>query len=539
MTEIISQFEHQTFARRDAALRSSACRGSQQQVEACCDGGFWVLGRRTAGGPSAGRPSAGGPSAGGRCGVTLVELLVVIGISVSVLAIAIPIVRLTTADNRISVATQTVRSFLDGAVLEAQSAGRSSIIFERNFNNPNLCTRIFRGRPRPNYRGEDSSAYAIKAPSEFVEIDVIRGGTAQSVVIGFDVFYLYNADFKKVVPFEYLQLDDRPEQFLIYRSFEITSGPTSSGGGILRPVVKVFCRLDPIVMSDPLAASRTSHLAVPTGPEFTAVSSLSSPINGWVLAGAPPLAGGVLMDFWPAEPAYRALPGYNGSTSIPRWSVAGGTTTLVSRISGFQTSQPPALSELDFLELPDGVAIHLDGSGFGEIDGVADGFIPHAQFMHVGMLRAESAEANLPNQIDIDLNLAQQDTYPGRTAYFPRIEMDSEGRVFRAFAMSPRMTSLTSYVDGAGPQLTRSAPFTPVSQLALLVGEIDAIGRPALAEPMDPALAAMGLQYTGILNSDHWIVMSNQTRNTKILKAEDNVTIALSREVTANASSEK
>ena len=39
-------------------------------------------------------------------GVSLVELLVVIGIMVAVLAVAIPVVRLTTSDNRVSLATQ-------------------------------------------------------------------------------------------------------------------------------------------------------------------------------------------------------------------------------------------------------------------------------------------------------------------------------------------------------------------------------------------------------------------------------------------------
>jgi len=459
-----------------------------------------------------------------RYGVTIVELLVVIAIIVSVMAVAVPVVRLTTGDNRISLATQSVRSFVESIAAEAQYEGRSHLIFERNANSPGLCYRLFKGRSRPNYRGEDETSYAIKAPDETVTISTVAGTVAESVDMRFNVFYLYNADSAKAQPFEYLSFRDRPEKYLIYQGFAQDSGST---GGIVRPIVKLYCRLDPRSASSSIPFSRDSLTELRTGSEFAAPMNR----NGWAAARAAlalRASDNSQANFWPADPVFFPPVGTAVAGDIPNWNAT--SQRFTSKISQFYISQPPMIDELNFLELPKGVAIQLNGSGFGQIDGVDDRFLPFLQFafrddyaMYCDPSIANAIGTFASTDPTQDLPKVRDSLSPIRAAYFPRIEFDASGKVYRAFGMSPGMTALNSSLSPPDGKLSRLAPFQPLTSLYLLVGEDDVNQRSA----------------TPLLPADHWIVVSSQTGNAKVVKAEDGVSVGISREIAAASVTER
>ncbi len=470
-----------------------------------------------------------------RCGVSLVELLIVIGIMVAVMAVAIPVVRLTTNDNRVSLATQTVRSFLMEAAASAERYGKSYVYFERNTNAPNYCYRLYRGRPRPLYRGEAETSYAIKAPNEAVVLPGVPGGFPPVVPgpMSFDVFYLFNADASKVRPYEYMTFRDRPEKYLIYQSFQMP--PTVSGMG-QGPVAKVYCRLDPQTPMSPAGQARSALVPISGGSEFDAIVA---PLNGWGAAAVtvPQRAGGGgVAQFWPADRVFYPATGPAVPEDIPNFA-GGSPGQFVSRLLAFEISQPPMLDELNYLDLPQGMAIYLGGSGFGDIDAFVFGGAPfqnsppYTQFAfneNLGALSDPTISAALNNELqDPTFSFIKNDNSPIRAEYFPRIEFEAGGKITRAMVMSPRYSAAGSVMVANSNKIARLGPLYPLSPLFLLIGEDNVQERSAL-----PVNAP-------VLPNDYWIMLGAQTSTPKIVKAQVGVPLNVAHITVAGSLSEQ
>lgn len=468
-----------------------------------------------------------------RAGVTLVELLIVIGIMVAVMAVAIPIVRLTTNDNRVSMATQTVRSFLMEAAAAAERDGKSYVYFERNINAPNFCYRLYRGRPRPMYRGESETAYAIKAPNETVILPGVPGGSPPVMpgAMSFEVFYLYNADASRIRPYEYMTLRDRPEKYLVYQSFQMPAGVSNMG-----PVAKVYCRLDPQTPLSSIGLQRSGLLPAGGGSEFDVVAA---PHNGWTAAAAtvPQRAGGGgTAQFWPADRVFYPATGPADPADIPNFA-GGSPGQFVSRLLAFEISQPPMLDELNYLDLPQGMAIYLGGSGFGEEDTFLFDGVPfqnsprHIQFAfneNLGALSDATIAAAVTNELqDPTFSFVKNENSPVRAEYFPRIEFEAGGRITRAMVMSPRYTAAGSVMVANSNKIARLGPIYPLSPLFLLIGEDNVQQR--LALPLD----------SPVMPNDYWIMLGAQTSTPKVVKAQVGVNLDLAHVAVAGSVSER
>lgn len=486
-----------------------------------------------------------------RIGVSIVELLIVVGIMVAVMAIAIPVVRLTTNDNRVSLATQAVRSFLMEAAAAAERDGKSHVFFERNVNAPNYCYRLYRGRSRPLYRGESETAYAIKAPNETVILPGVPGGSPPVVPgpMAFEVFYLFNADATRIRPYEYMTFRDRPEKYLVYQSFQMPG--TVSGVGA--PVAKVYCRLDPQTPMSSVGMQRSALSPAGGGAEF---QTIAVPHNGWEAASTtvPNRAGGGVAQFWPADRVFYPATGPADPADIPNFA-GGSPGQFVSRLLPFEISQPPMLDELNYLDLPQGMAIYLGGSGFApnvpsdwffdgsgiatyngnSLTGDTDAFlfnnVPFQNtnaYIQFGFL--PNLGGQVPNpagaQISAELSSMNEETVV-RAEYFPRIEFEAGGRITRAFVMSPRYSAAGSVVVPNSNKIVRSGPFYPVTPLMLLIGEDDVLRRGNL-----PASAP-------VMSNDYWIMLGAQASTPKVVKAQVGITLDFAHAAVAGSLSER
>ncbi|MDP1560550.1 MAG: type II secretion system protein [Pirellulaceae bacterium] len=468
-----------------------------------------------------------------RTGVTLVELLIVIGIMVAVMAVAIPVVRLTTNDNRVSMATQTVRSFLMEAAAAAERNGKAYVYLERNINAPNFCYRLYRGRPRPQYRGESETAYAIKAPNETVILPGVPGGSPPVMpgAMAFDVFYLFNADASRVRPYEYMTFRDRPEKYLVYQSFQMPAGVSMQG-----PVAKVYCRLDPQTPMSSASAQRSGMVPMGAGAEFETIGAAH---NGWPAAATtvPQRAGGGgPAQFWPADRVFYPATGPANPADIPNFA-GGSPGQFVSRLLAFEVSQSPMLDELNYLDLPQGMAIYLGGSGFGEedtffFDGVPfQNSLPHIQFAfneNLGALSDATISAAVTNELqDPTFSFVKNENSPIRAEYYPRIEFEAGGRITRAFVMSPRYTAAGSVMVANSNKIARLGPIYPLSPLFLLIGEDNVQQRMAL-----PVTAP-------VMANDFWIMLGAQTSTPKVVKAQVGVNLDVAHIAVAGSISER
>lgn len=495
-----------------------------------------------------------------RSGVSIVELLIVVGIMVAVMAIAIPVVRLTTNDNRVSLATQTVRSFLMEAAASAERDGKSYVFFERNINQPDYCYRLYRGRPRPLYRGESETAYAIKGPDEFVRLPGVPG-VAPPVDTGgpmlFEVFYLFNADYTRIRPYEYLGLTGLPQKYLIFQAFRMRPDISTFG-----PVAKVYCRLDPQMPVNPDSGPRNNVKTIQHMGEFELPTGAR---DGWTDAETtyPQRAGGggALAYFRPADRIYYPPMGSANLGDIPKFS-GGNPGQFESRLFQFEISQAPMLDELNYLDLPQGMAIYLGGSGFApnvpsdwEFNGAgvavyktpgighsrigdADAFLYANQpfenskaYIQFGANPKLDEIFNIPvnrvrDAISLELSSITEDSLY-RAEYYPRIEFDAGGRISRAFVMSPRYTNAGSRVVDDRSKIARMGPLYPSTPLMLLIGEDDVLRRVALP-PSAP-----------IMSNDYWIMLGAQTSTPKVVKAQVGITLDFAHAAVAGSVSER
>lgn len=91
-----------------------------------------------------------------RRGLTLVELLVVMGLIVFVAAVAIPSVRFLTHDLQVREASRDVQSFMQQVVSDAKLNGNAGFWIERDINAPNTGLAIYRTRRPPAFTGDFS-----------------------------------------------------------------------------------------------------------------------------------------------------------------------------------------------------------------------------------------------------------------------------------------------------------------------------------------------------------------------------------------------
>lgn len=459
-------------------------------------------------------------------GLTLVELLIAVAIIVAAMAIAVPVVRLISDDNKVAIASQEVRSFITAIAKKGSEDGRSCVIFERNANAPDYCYRLVEGRIRPNYQGEDLASYAVRGAEETVTIPGIGD-------YEFQVFFFYNADVSKFVPFELFSLSGRDERYLIYKAFTTTT--VGAGPAWDRPTVKVFCAVMP---EDPLGPNggnsiASDHSSAPAKLDIFS-ASINSPFT-WSdttniglavyrdtsATPGPPTDGP--MQFFAADGSHINNAG--SSNRIPYGVLDTETQgySQVSQLFKFSVTQPPVIDELNFVELPESLAINLGASGFGAGslstgDGILQGFTAFRQFAY---------QNNGTMPATTDMSLVSNKASPARTFFFPRIEFGSGGRIERVFAISPNMTNFVS-VAGAGVVNT---PFQPSGDLFLLLGEVD--------PELRPSSNAASISIPSLLPNDHWIVANGQNGSAKVITAETSVSLQQSRLIASRSVSEK
>lgn len=455
----------------------------------------------------------------GRRAVTLIELLIVIAIIVSLMAVAVPVVRLATDGNKVATLAEEVRSFVSSVQSDAKLEGRGFLIFERNHNNPNLCYRIFRGKPRPDYRGEDFTSYAVPAGEETVEMTV--GSIPMSLTCL--TFYLYNADVGKVQAFQTLKLDGRMEAYKIMKARVMPASTDVVNQSVYRPVVKVFAAMNyngPGTSFSPFVPfSQTVAPLMPSGNW-----------NDWNDAFSPNPSG-VENDFWPPSPMWT------NTSSNSSYDATNDFPNANSATFGFSVTQPPYVDEMNFLTFPEGTALHLNMSGF-DTEGVNNPSIPGssglqgtvAQTQFAFPVDLEDLESDTAAATTIHNETATPATDPAnnyminlppqssvRTAYFPMVEFGAAGQIDRAYASSQLLTSMLSL----GADVVRTAPFSPSSPLYLHIGKDSNRSSPILDK------------------DDYLVVVHQQTGRASIAKVEDSMgTVSAARSVIAGSVSE-
>lgn len=459
-----------------------------------------------------------------RAGVTLVELLVVMGIIVAVMAIAVPVVRLVSDGSKVAAAADEVQSFVRSVQGDAKANGGSFMIFERNHNNPNLCTRVYRGKPRPDYRGEDYTSYTVPGGLELVQLEYIDpvGGGTENLTLPCQAFYVYNADVNKIIPYQYLQLEGRMEQYRIIKARMLPETTDVVNAGVYRPVVKIMAFPDSA--GNNLKQSTMDVVANQTGGLTRQPVDPTVGFTNWADAFS---TGGVENEFWPNTPLWTntlSNPNYDASLDFPQPANTG------LRTYSFSITQPPYIDEMNYLTMPEGMGIRLNATGF-DSDGVAavdfpgaDG-IPSAfafnQFawpdaemdlfpdavIDMELMESEAAVATiLDGETEVpavapannfQVNLAIDGTT--RTSYFPMVEFDETGSLVRSYTSSPFVSAVLS----EGADIVRMTPFEVFSPLYLLVGKEESF------------------ESTRLLgDDDYWVVVNNQSGRTTVLKSE-------------------
>jgi len=125
------------------------------------------------------------PFSSARRGVTLVELLVVIGIMLILATIAIPAMRPLTEGRRVREAARAINVYLGRARSRAIESGRPcGVMFERLERQPNACVLLRQAEVPPPYSGEtsDSAVRPYAQAGGFVRVRIRYGQFASGLV---------------------------------------------------------------------------------------------------------------------------------------------------------------------------------------------------------------------------------------------------------------------------------------------------------------------------------------------------------------------
>ena len=126
-----------------------------------------------------------------RSGLTLVELLVVVGIVILITAVALPIIKPALKDRKIREASRQLNSFISLARAAAQEKGHEAGIYlERSAINPNACFDVYMAESPYPYSGDTI---------EFSFASVISPSTNSVGTTRFSVDPAVNAQFQLAV----------------------------------------------------------------------------------------------------------------------------------------------------------------------------------------------------------------------------------------------------------------------------------------------------------------------------------------------------
>ena len=133
-----------------------------------------------------------------RRGLTLVELLVVIGIIVVLLAVAIPVMRLNFEDRHVREAARGVNAFIAAAQGRAAENNRPvGVWLERDPNNNGQCIRLYMADVPPPFTGDFAGARATIEPQNNGNLHVwFRDGFSTGVAPLVSVGDVIRFDYK-------------------------------------------------------------------------------------------------------------------------------------------------------------------------------------------------------------------------------------------------------------------------------------------------------------------------------------------------------